>query len=59
MTCLIGMYWNQAAQRCDWSENVECLITTTTGLPTTTAVPEICPESDVPVFVPSTTDCGL
>lgn len=58
MTCLTGMYWDQAAQRCEWSENVECLIEPTTQLPTTTLSPEICPESDKPVFVPSTTHCG-
>lgn len=58
MTCITGMYWNQAELRCDWSDNVECLITATTEIPTTTATPEICPESDVPVFVPSTTACG-
>lgn len=57
MTCITGMYWNQALLRCDWSENVECLITTTTELPTTTPTPEICPQSDSPIFVPSTTNC--
>lgn len=53
MTCITGMYWNQAALKCDWSENVECSITTTT-----TTAPEICPDSEVPVFIPSTTHCG-